>query len=34
MDVMGRKITINIKELLYNRKKKKHTHTDKGLEAH
>jgi hypothetical protein len=34
MDVMDGKITINLKELHENRKKKKHTHTGKELEAH
>jgi hypothetical protein len=34
MDVMGGKITINLKELHYNRKKKKHMHAGKELQAH
>jgi len=34
MDVMGGNITINLKELHKNIKKKKHVHTGKELEAH
>jgi len=34
MEIMGGKITINSKELHWNRKKKKHMHIGKKLEAH
>jgi len=34
MDVMGEKITMNLKETALQQKKKKHVHTRKELDAH